>query len=131
VRSPGKATPGRSARTARGEVTFSQIQELASDLPGVEVSTSYGTPALKVRGKLFARQHQTENALVLRANALDRQILMQSDPATFYITDHYRDHPWVLVRLSAARLSDFPELLERAWRMVASKSLVSQLERGQ
>lgn len=107
-------------------MTFAQIEKAAGRLPGVQVSTSYGTPALKVRGKLFARMHQTEEALVLRASFLDRQILMQSDPHAFYITDHYRDYPWVLVRLAAVGISAFPNLLERAWRLVAPKQLASQ-----
>ena len=35
-------------------VTFEQVRLIARNLPGVEDSTSYGTPALKVRGKLLA-----------------------------------------------------------------------------
>ncbi len=121
----------RRLRPKASAVDFTQIQKLACALPGVDVSTSYGTPALKVGGKLFARQHQTEDALVLRADLLDRHILMQSNPQVFYITDHYRDYPWVLVRLSAVELASFPDLLERAWRLVAPKPLISQLKRRQ
>lgn len=109
-------------------VTFDVVRDIAHALPGVEDSTSYGTPALKVRGKLFARLHQDGEAFVLRTDFLDRHILMQADPKVFFITDHYRDYPWVLVRFSAVRRMALPELLERAWRLVAPKKLLMQYD---
>lgn len=112
--------------SGRKPVTFDDVRTAAHALPGVENGSSYGTPALKVRGKLFARLHQDGDCFVLRANALDRQILMQIDPEAFYITDHYRTYPWVLVRFSAIGRRALPELLERAWRSVAPKSLLAR-----
>jgi hypothetical protein len=114
--------------TARQAVTFEQVRVAAHALPGVEDSTSYGTPALKVRGKLLARLHQSGECLVLRTDLLDREILMQSDGRVFYITDHYRDYPWILVRFSAVDRTALPDLMERAWRLVAPKSLVSKYD---
>ena len=107
-------------------VTFEQVRLIAHTLPGVEDSTSYGTPALKVRGKLLARLHQSGECLVLRAALLDREILLQSDPRVFFITDHYRDYPWILVRFASVDPRALPELIERAWRLVAPKSLLSK-----
>jgi len=103
---------------------------MALGFPGVEDGTSYGTPALKVRGKLLARVHQSIDCLVLRADFLDRQILMQSAPHIFFITDHYRDYPWVLMRFSAAGARDLPNLIERAWRLVAPRTLVKNYDAG-
>src|SRR5580698_8545454 len=97
-KSPRKASKSVTKRLA---VTFEQVRLPAQAFPGVGDSTSYGTPALKVRGKLLARLHQSGECLVLRADLLDREILMQSDPKVFFVTDHYRDYPWILVRLSA------------------------------
>jgi hypothetical protein len=130
---PGRRkVPGRvsSRVTQRPAVTFEQVRLAAQAFPGVEDSTSYGTPALKVRGKLLARLHQSGECLVLRAELLDREILLQSDPQVFYITDHYRDYPWILVRFSAVDVGALPELIERAWRLVASKSLVAKFDGG-
>ena len=109
-------------------VTFDDVREVARTLPGVEEGTSYGTPALKVRGKLFVRLHQNRDCFVLRMGILDRQILMQAQPEAFFITDHYRNHPWILVRFSAIHRSALPELLERAWRLVAPRALLVQRE---
>ena len=110
-------------------VTFDDVRKAAHRLPGVEDSTSYGTPALKVRGKLFARLHQSGECFVLRTTILDRQIMMQANPDVFFLTDHYVGYPWVLVRLSTTRKGDLPSLLEMAWKLVAPKSLLKKAER--
>jgi hypothetical protein len=78
----------------------------------------------------LARLHQSGECVVLRTDLLDREILLQSDPRVFFITDHYRDHPWILVRLSALDAAALPELLDRAWRLLAPKSLVARYDRG-
>jgi hypothetical protein len=54
--------------------------------------------------------------------------LMQSDSQVFYITDHYRDHPWVLVRFSAVDVGALPDLIERAWRLVAPKTMLAKYD---
>ena len=108
--------------------TFDDIREIAHALPGVVDGTSYGTSAIKVGGKLIARLHQSMDCMVLRSDLLDREILMQSAPDAFFITDHYRDYPWILVRLGVVEKSALPDLIERAWRLVASKTLVKRHE---
>jgi len=123
-----KGTRRRRQRPASAGVTFEQVRTVALAFPGVEDSTSYRTPALKVRGKLLARLHQSMECLVLRADFLDRQIMMQSAPGTFFITDHYRNYPWVLVRFSAVQPRELPGLIERACRLVGPKTLVKHYE---
>jgi hypothetical protein len=125
--STGRAS---SRVTKRPAVTFEQVRVAAQTFPGVEDSTSYGTPALKVRGKLLARLHQSGECLVLRADLLDREILLQSDGQVFYITDHYRNYPWVLVRFSTVDVGALSDLIERAWRLVAPKTLIAKYDSG-
>jgi len=115
----------------RRAVTFDDVREVAHTLPGVEDGTSYGTPALKVRGKLFVRLHQNRDCFVLRSRILDRHILIQAQPEVFFITDHYLDYPWILVRFSTIPRNALPELLERAWRLVAPKTLLAKREVNQ
>jgi hypothetical protein len=114
----------RRAPTGTALTSFDDLRKIAHALPGVVDATSYGTPALKVGGKLFARLHQSMDCVVLRTELLDREILMQSAPEAFYITDHYRDYPWILLRLGVVEKRVLPELIERAWRLVASKTLI-------
>jgi hypothetical protein len=108
-------------------LTFEDVRAVAHTLPGVEDSTSYGTPALKVKGKLLARLHQSGECFVLRADLKDRETLLEGDPAVFFITEHYREYPWVLVRFLTVDPRALPHILERAWRLVAPKSLKARL----
>ena len=106
-------------------VTYEMVREIAMALPGVEEGTSYGTPACKVRGKLFIRQHQDGQSLVVRIEFAEREILIEADPETFYITDHYLNYPWILLRLANVRQDQLSELIKQAWRLVAPKRLVA------
>lgn len=100
------------------------MRQLALALPGVEEGTSYGTPAFRVRGKIIARFHQDGESLVLKAEYSVREVLMGTHPEAFYITDHYRCYPWVLVRPSDVDPALLRGLIEDAWRGLASKRMV-------
>ncbi len=100
---------------------FEQARGLALSLPGVVASTSYGTPAFKLEGKLLARLHQTEEALVVRADLIHRDILMETAPRVFYITDHYANWPWVLVRLATVSRAQLARVLQEAWHEVSGE----------
>ena len=115
-------------QTAPG-AEYRRLCEIARKLPGVEESSSYGTPALKVKGRFLCRlRSEAEGALAIRCDFLDRQILLQADPEVFFVTDHYLDYPMILVRLDKIRLSALPDLIERAWRMVAPPKLVAEYD---
>jgi hypothetical protein len=108
---------------------YKRVLAIALALPGVEESTSYGTPSLKVKGKIMSRlRTEAEGALALRCDFIDREILLQSAPRAFFVTDHYRDYPMVLVRLNKVRLRELPNLLERAWRKVAPPKLIAEYD---
>lgn len=116
----------RDARVGRGG--FQTARKLALALPGVEESTSYGTPAFKVRGKLLARLHQDGESLVVRCELDERDVLVEANPRAFHFTDHYREHPWVLVRLAKVPRALLVQVLEQAWRARAPRRLVAELD---
>lgn len=97
-------------------VTYDTIRRLALTMPDVEESRSYGTPALKVKRQLFVRLHQDLDKIVLRMPFDRREELMAEDPETYFITDHYRDYPWVLVSLAKVRPDALRDLLNIAYR---------------
>jgi hypothetical protein len=90
-RSPAAGRPvvgrgrGKAVR-AEGPVTFDTVRELALALPGVEEGSSYGTPALKVRGKLFVRLKEDGESFVLKADFELPDLLMKADPTSPTIT---------------------------------------------
>ena len=94
-------------------VTYDTVRRMALTFPSVEEGTSYKTPALKVKGKLFVRW-RTEadpDTIVLKMPFDQREELMAGDPETYFITDHYRNYAWVLVRLSKVHPDALHELL--------------------
>lgn len=111
-------------------MTFDEIETMALAWPGVELSTSYGTPALKVRGRLLTRLKEDGDSLVIRGVGIDeREMLIAAEPSVFHVTDHYRNYPMVLVRLSAARPDAVEALLFRSWRELAGKRLRDTFDR--
>lgn len=106
---------------------FDTVREIANTLPGAEESTSYGTPAFKVKGKLFARQHQDGESLVVCVDFEERAEMMSAAPEKFYITDHYLNYPYMLVRMARVRPDELRDLLIGSWRRVAPKNLAASL----
>ena len=119
-----------NARQKKSEpVTYETVRQIALTLPGAEEGTSYGTPACKVKGKLFARLHQDGESLVIGVDFEEREALMAAAPEKFYITDHYLNYPWMLVRLSAVRRDEIRDLLIQSWRRAAPRRLVTTFYR--
>ena len=120
----------RTPKTRRKHqpVTFDTVRQLALALPGVVEGTSYGTTAFKVRGKLIARFHQDGDSLAIKVEYVAREVLMGANPRTYYITDHYRCWPWMLVRIANVDPEELRGLLEEAWRGLASKRDIAALD---
>ena len=82
-------------------VTVETVRHLMLALPGVAEGTSWGTLAFRVRNKLLARLLEDGESLALKS--ADRDVLIASDPQAFYVTKHYLNYPFVLVRLAKVR----------------------------
>jgi hypothetical protein len=109
--------------------TWADVVEIGTRLPGVEVGTSWRTPALRVRGKGMCRMRSDPAALVLRVTDMgEREALLQGQPDVFFSTPHYDGYPYVLVRLNAVDPVELGELLEDAWRVFAAKRVVAAWE---
>ena len=105
--------------------TWEDVVEIGTRLPGVELGTSFRTPALKVRGKGMCRLRTNPDALVLRVVDMgEREALLQGDPGVFFSTPHYDGWPYILVRLDTVDPVELSELLEDAWRVFAAKRAV-------
>lgn len=111
-------------------MTLEAVRKLALALEDVEESTSYGTPAFKVRGALFARLRDDIGALVVRMEQDDRAELMAADPETYFITDHYLNYPWILVNLARVHPDALRDLLRAARRLAAAEKPKTKKPRG-
>jgi hypothetical protein len=103
-------------------IDFNAVRDIALAMPGVEESTAYGFPALKVHGKLLACVPANRSAepasLVVRVDFDDRAELLAADAAVYYVTDHYAGYSAVLVRLSRIDPGALRDLLGMAWKFV-------------
>jgi hypothetical protein len=97
-------------------VTFDEVRKIALALDHVEESTSYGTPAFKIGGKLVARLREDGETLVVGMSFEQREELLAADPDTYYLTDHYLNYPWILVRLPPVHPDAMRDLLRGAIR---------------
>jgi hypothetical protein len=105
-------------------VTLAAVRRIALALPEAEETTSYGTPAFKVRGNLFVRLRPEGDILVVKTDMAEREALTQSEPEKFFITPHYQNYPYLLVRMNEVDLEELRELITEAWRLAAPKRLV-------
>jgi len=108
--------------------TFEKVKKIALAMPGVEESTSYGTPGLKVRGKLMARMKEDGETLVLRVTWEEQERVLMLHPEVYFLTEHHRGHPWVLLRLAAATPTQLKSSVTHAWYQSAPKSLIARVE---
>jgi hypothetical protein len=123
--------PERQRLSAAITKGYERYLKIALALPEAEASKSYGTPSVKIRGKLLSRwRSEAEGALAVRCDFLDRQILLQTQPEVFFLTDHYLDYPMVLVRLDKVSRAVLVDVAERAWRLVAPAKLVKAHDAG-
>lgn len=105
---------------------WDDVIQLAREFPDVEVSTSYGTPALKVRGKLLTRYRPEDDSMVLLDVAVDeKEMLVDTNPGIFHTTPHYNGYPMVLAYLAPVEPETVRTFLLRRWRNIAPKSALS------
>src|SRR3989442_5971196 len=96
-------SPTQSGRPKpKSTINFDTVRKIGLALPGVEESTAYGAPALKVHGKLLAcvpsHRSAEPGSLVVRIDCDNRAELLAVGPDVYYVTDHYLNYTSVLVR---------------------------------
>ncbi len=108
---------------------FDVVREVALALPGVEASTKYdGSTVLKLGGSFLAglatHPSAEPDTLIIRATAEDRQGLIDDAPETYYLTEYYKSHPVVLVRLNRVDRQQIQELLSISLRLTLPKAKI-------
>jgi len=122
-----RAKPIRKEPPKRG-TTWAQVCKMARKLPGVEEGRSYGTPALHVCKKFMARLKEDGESIAIRIDFAERDLFLEMDPEAFYLTDHYRPYPAMLVRLKQVPPDLLAHIIEQTWRRQAPKRLLSEKE---
>ncbi len=105
--------------------TFDTVRQMGLALPDTTEGTTYGSPTLKVHGRMIAciaiHRSAEPETLAVRVSFDQRDELIAADPDVYYLTDHYADYPIVLVRLARVHRDALRDLLKMAWRFESTR----------
>ena len=105
--------------------------KIALAFPGTEEVLWFNKPAVFLHGQFLTKVHDKEEAMTLRVSSMEmRDMMLEAEPELFYITDHYRNFPFVLARLSALTPKILKEILVgRASQLVQGADKVARKKR--
>ena len=97
-------------------------------LPGAYEQLSHGgRPSWRTKPRMFTWIRDEPEALVVWVESLDdKEIMISTEPRTFFTTPHYDGYPMVLVRLEDIGVKRARELILESWRLRAPKALLKR-----
>lgn len=108
--------------------SWDSVRDFALTLPGTELSRSYGAPRVRLRGKAFVYPGREKGSFAVACPLEEKEFLTETDPDTFWESDHYRGWPAVLVRFGSPDRERIEIVIRRAWWGRLTKK--QQRERG-
>jgi hypothetical protein len=109
------------------QITWPAVEKIGLALPDVESGTSWGAPALKVRGQMFVclptHKSAEPDSIVVRIDFPQRDELVAGEPDVYYLKEHYVDYACVLVRMKRVHADALRDLIGMAWRFVSAKTV--------
>lgn len=105
-------------------MTWDEAVAFALALPGTELGTSYGKPAVKLasNGRAFLfRSHEADTSFGVAIDLGTIEILKETDPASFWQTPHYVGWEGVLIRYDSPDVDRVREVIARSRDFVAAK----------
>ena len=96
--------------------------KIALSIPGSEEVLWFRKPAVFLHGQFLTKVHDKEDAITLRVSSMEmRDMMLEAEPKLFYITDHYRNFPFILARLTALTPKLLKEILVGRAAQLAEK----------
>jgi hypothetical protein len=83
------------------------------DLPGLEETTGFGRPSLRVRGRSIMGSKNGET-LVVFCPLEEKELLLEAVPEIYFETDHYKGYPAILVRPGKIDKRELKHRIKRA-----------------
>jgi hypothetical protein len=102
-----------------------EARKIMLAIPGTDERLWFNQPSVFVHDRFLSKTHHREDAAVLQVGSMEmRDMMLEAEPKLFYITDHYRKFPFVLIRLSALTKTVLKEMLVgRAAQLAAMKPI--------
>ncbi len=93
-------------------LTRAQAWKIALAVPGSEERLWFRQPSVFLHDRFLIKVHHKEEAMTMQVGSMEmRDIMLEAEPKLFYITDHYRKFPFVLIRLKALDSKTLKEIL--------------------
>jgi hypothetical protein len=104
-------------------ITRAQGWKIALAIPGSKEVLWFRKPAVFLHDQFLTKVHDKEEAMTLRVSSMEmRDMMLEAEPELFYITDHYRNFPFILARLSALTPKTLKEILVGRAAQLAEQS---------
>ncbi len=94
---------------------WDEVVAYACSLPEVAMESYWGTLCPKVNGKAIISPGREKGSFCLLVPTAEKEILLETDPDTFWETAHYRNYPAVLVRYGTPAHERIALYIQRAW----------------
>jgi hypothetical protein len=107
--------------------SWEKVEAFALTLPGTEWGTTYGMPTVKVaaNGRSFVwTSHEAETSFAVWAEDGQADMLMETDPDTFWQSPHYVGSRAVLIRYSSDDPDRVRYVIEQAHDIAAAQKPV-------
>ena len=95
--------------------SWEEAVAFACSLPAVIMEKLWGSPSPKINGKGFMSLGREAGSFALMVTKPEKEILFETDPETFWQTDHYRNYPMLLVRYGTPAHERVELYIQRAW----------------
>lgn len=103
-------------------LTKAEARKIALSFEGASEGPYFGKPAVFVAEKFLTRVHHKEEAVVLAIGSMEmRDVMLEAEPKLFYITDHYKNFPYLLARLSKLTKDALKDLLAARIKQIEAK----------
>ena len=111
---------------------WTQLRALALslDLPNVTDAVSWGRPNLKAHGKMWTWWSPMIDAAVFKGSIEEREFLLEVDPKTYVMHEHYRNSGVILVAGGKVDPDWASARLTQSWRDMAPKRLLQAFDEG-
>ncbi|MBV9550481.1 MAG: hypothetical protein JO256_12505 [Alphaproteobacteria bacterium] len=101
-------------------LTHDQAWKIILAVPGAENRLWFNQPSGFVHDRFLAKVHHKEEAVTLQVGSMEmRDMMLEAKPDLFYITDHYRKFPFVLIRLKTLTAKVLKEILTGRTKQLA------------
>lgn len=103
---------------------WDKVQAFALGLPGTEAATSWRMPTVRVaangRGFVWTGHEAETSFAVWAANEGEAEMLMETDPDTFWQSPHYAGSKAVLIRYASDDPARVRHVIEQAYERAAA-----------